>query len=263
MSATVTLSLRSLVVTVAVVTTVVAAYTVGSARADSAEPSTVLVPAATSGSEQTDGVAVRGSGVATGVPDQLRFSFGSHATDSDVSSAVARAGAAARRVLTALRDHDVTREDVQTTGLSLHPVYDYSDDGPPRITGYAASQRFSVLVRQLPRAGETLAAAVEAGGNAVRLSGVRLEIGDEQALLREARARAFADARAKAQQYAGAAGLRLGRLVSVREGVSSKPSVSRNGLAADLALGRDLRSVPVRAGQEQVSVEVSLVWAFA
>ena len=271
MPTTVTLSLRSLVVTVAVVTAVAAAYTAGSARAD-AEPTTVgtvgaggtVSTAPVAASTQENGVFVRGSGAATGVPDQLRFSFSSHATDSDVSSAVARAGAATRRVLSALRAHDVAREDVQTTGLSLHPVYDYSGDGPPQITGYAASQRFTVLVRDLARAGETLAAAVDAGGNAVRLSGVRLEVGEQQALLRQARARAFADAKAKAQQYAQAAGLRLGDVVSVKEGVSGQPLDS----GADLSFGRgrlleDLRAVPVRAGQEEITVEVSLVWSLA
>lgn len=274
MPTTVTLSLRSLVVTVAVVTAVAAAYTAGSARAD-AEPATVgtvgaggaggtVSTAPVAASTQANGVFVRGSGAATGVPDQLRFSFSSHATDSDVSSAVARAGFATRRVLSALRAHDVAREDVQTTGLSLHPVYDYSGDGPAQITGYAASQRFTVLVRDLARAGETLAAAVDAGGNAVRLSGVRLEVGEQQALLRQARARAFADAKAKAQQYAQAAGLRLGDVVSVKEGVSGQPLDS----GADLSFGRgrlleDLRAVPVRAGQEEITVEVSLVWSLA
>ena len=262
MSTTVTVSLRSLVVTVAVVTSLAAAYTVGSARADSAEKQPVSTVAAVPGAEQDTGVFVRGSGAATGVPDQLRFSFSAQATEPDVSAALAQAGAAARRVLSALRAHGITRRDVETTGLSLQPVYDYSDDGPPLITGYRASQRFSVLVRELPRAGEALAAAVEAGGNAVRLSGVRLEIGDQQALLRQARAQAFAEAKAKAQQYAEAAGRRLGQLVSVREGVSSQPPDTRESLA----LGRvsaDLRALPVQAGEEEVRVDVSLVWAFA
>ncbi|MDQ4085585.1 MAG: SIMPL domain-containing protein [Actinomycetota bacterium] len=262
MSTTVTISLRSLVATATIVTMAAAAYTVGSARADSARPQPVATVVPTAGPEQ-DGIFVRGSGAATGVPDRLRFSFGSHATASDVSAALARAGAATRRVLSALRAHDVARRDVQTTGLSLHPVFDHGGDGPPQITGYAASQRFSVLVRELPRAGEALAAAVEAGGNAVRLSGVRLEVDDPQALLRQARARAFAEARAKARQYAHAAGRRLGELVSVHEGVSARPPAQR-GLGVGLeALARDLQAVPVRPGQEEVTVDVSLVWALA
>jgi uncharacterized protein len=262
MSTTVTVSLRSLVVTVAVMTSLAAAYTVGSARAGSTDQRPVGAVAPVAGAEQDDGIVVRGSGAATGVPDRLRFSFSSQATDADVSAAVAQAGAAARRVLSALQAHGVARRDVQTTGLSLQPVYDYGGDGPPLITGYRASQRFSVLVRELPRAGAALAAAVEAGGNAVRLSGVRLEIGDQQALLRRARARAFAEAKAKAQQYAAAAGRRLGRLVSVREGVSGRPPDTRDSLLLGRAIG-DLQSLPVRAGEEEITVDVSLVWAFA
>lgn len=264
MTSTVTVSLRSLVVTTTVIVALVGAYTVGSARADAggaqgAQP--VGAVAETTGATGDDAVFVRGTGEATGVPDQLRFTVTARATADDVSAAVAEANATSRKVLAALRGHQVARRDVQTTGLSIHPVYDYSDEGPPRITGYAASERFSVLVRDLAKAGEALSAAVDAGGNAVRLNGVRLQIGDQEALLREARAQAFAEAKAKAEQYARAAGRELGELTSVREGVSAPRSELR-AFGRQRALA-DLAQVPIRAGSEELEVSVSLVWAFA
>src|SRR5262245_12205998 len=263
MSTTVTVSLRSLVVTAAVVTAVVASYTVGSARADA--PATPSAPGLTVSAAPAaqDSIIVSGTGSAVGVPDQLQFSFTAHATASDVSGALAQASSATRRVLSALAELGVPRKDVQTAGLALRPVYDYSSDGPPVITGYAASQNHSVLVRELPQAGEALSAVVRAGGNAVRLGSVRLQIGDPDALLREARTAAFAEAKSKAQQYAAASGRRLGEVVSVREGTARGQSTPDPGLSEDLALRGKLRAVPVRRGSEEVTVRVSLVWAFA
>jgi uncharacterized protein len=270
MSTTFTVSLRSIVLTAALATTVAAAYSVGAARADSAgsagapsEPvSTVSTVALTAAPDSQDGIVVRGSGTASGVPDRLRFTLSTHATASDVSAALGQAAATTRKVLAALGEHAVPRRDVQTTGLSLHPVFDHSGEGPPQITGYAASQELSVLVRELPRAGDALSAVVEAGGNAVRLGGVRLQIAHPHVLLHQARARAFAEAKAKARQYAAAAGRELGTLTSVREGVSGRGSADES-LALGLAAVRDLRAVPISRGSEQVTVSVSLVWAFA
>ena len=265
MSTTVTVSLRSLVVTASVVTAVVTSYTVGSARAD--EPATPATPAAprltvSAAPAAQDSIIVSGTGSAVGVPDQLQFSFSAHVTASDVSGALAQAGSATRRVLSALAELGVPRKDVQTTGLALRPVYDYSSDGPPVITGYAASQDHTVLVRELPQAGEALSAVVRAGGNAVRLGSVRLQIGDPDALLREARTAAFAEAKAKAQQYAAASGRALGEVVSVREGTARAPS-TRDAVLLQADALRELKAVPVRRGSEEVTVRVSLVWAFA
>lgn len=262
MPTTVTVSLRSLVVTATVVTAVSASYTVGSARAD--EPAAPSAPSLTvsAAPDAQDSIIVSGTGSAVGVPDQLQFSFGAHATASDVSGALAQASSATRRVLSALAKLGVPRKDVQTTGLALRPVYDYGNDGPPVITGYAASQNHTVLVRELPQAGEALSAVVRAGGNAVRLGSVRLQIGDPDALLREARTAAFAEARAKARQYAAASGRGLGEVVSVREGTASAPS-TRDAVLSQADALRELKAVPVRRGSEEVTVRVSLVWAFA
>jgi len=260
MPTTITVSLRGLAATATVVAALVASYSVGSANADAPEPE----PASTADAapDGSSGIFVQGTGSVTGVPDQLRFSLSSHATASDVSGALAQASAATRRVLAALADQGLPREDVQTTGMSLRPVLDYGGGGPPLITGYAASQALSVLVRDLPKAGEALAAAVEAGGNAVRLGGVNLQIAHPHALLHRARERAFAEARAKAEQYARASGRGLGPVMSVREGTARRP-LAFASTALRLESARDLATVPVRRGSEQVTVSVSLVWAFA
>lgn len=129
------------------------------------------------------------------------------------------------------------------------------------ITGYAVSQRMSVLVRSLPDSGDAISAAAAAGGNAIRLHGVKLRVGDEPGLLRKAREAAMTDARAKAEQYAAASGQSLGEVLSVREsGGGGGHKVGYQRTASDLAMA-GYQSVPIRAGSADLDVSVSVVWA--
>jgi uncharacterized protein YggE len=201
-----------------------------------------------------------GTGTATGVPDQLSFKVGVHAVAPDVSTALNSASSTTSKVLAAVQEEGVDKDDLQTTGLTINAMYDYSDDGPPVITGYSVSQNLSVLVRSLPDAGTTIAAAAEAGGNAIRLSGVRLEVGDEDGLMAAARAAAIEQAQEKALQYAEASDRTLGDVLLVREG--------GGGTHARLALGREtyatadaMRAIPIRAGKADLEVQVSVVWS--
>ena len=122
-----------------------------------------------------------------------------------------------RRVLAELGVHGVERADVQTTGLSMHPEYEYHAYAPPTLVGYRVTQRASVKVDELAKGGPAIAAAIEVGGNGVRVSGIRLGVGDPDALLKKARDAAVESATAKAEQYAAATGQALGDVVSIRE----------------------------------------------
>jgi uncharacterized protein YggE len=265
MNSSVTVSIRSLVTVLAVATALVLAYVVGAlqhgapAAATPAATSTEVAETAEEADAASPTIAMSGTGTATGVPDQLGFSVGVHTVAADVSTALDSASRTTARVMSALQEEGVARGDLKTTGLHINANYDYGDDGPPVITGYSVSQNLSVLVRSLPDAGETLAAAAEAGGNAVRLSGVRLEIGDQDALLAEARDQAIADAEAKARQYAEAGGRSLGEVLLVRETGAPMPVPLQ--LDDYAAAQRDVRAVPIRAGKADLQAEVSVVWS--
>jgi uncharacterized protein YggE len=257
MRSTVTVSIRSLVFTAGVAIAIVAAYAVGSAQSGGSP----AFAAEGSASSDAPSIVMTGSGEATGVPDQLVFSLTVQTSASDVSAALRSANTATRNVLRAVSGQGVARKDVQTTGLSISPVYDYSGNGPPVITGYSVSESLSVLVRSLPDAGSVIGTAVKAGGNAVRLHDLRLQIGDEDALLRQAREDAFAQAKAKAEQYAAASGRQLGEVISVRE-VHSSRNLDRLALPAVFD-AQAMSHVPIRAGSANLKVTVSVVWSFA
>jgi uncharacterized protein YggE len=254
MSSTVTVNVRSLVLAVGVAMALVVASLLGSGQAG-----VPLAAAAPPSPADEPSIVMTGTGEATGVPDQLRFSVAVHTTADDVATALASANRSTRDVLSALNRQHIARRDVQTTGMSIDADYDYSDEGPAVITGYSVSQRLSVLVRSLPDAGATIAAVTEAGGNTIRLHDIRLEVGDEDALVRQARDAAIAEAQAKAEQYAAATGRSLGEVVLVRE-ESTGGRYPTPYPQAEAAYAMDVGRVPLRAGSAELEVSVSVVW---
>jgi len=259
-----TVSVRTLALAAGAVVALVVAYLLGGGGAQATPVVNVsssqdgeVIPAGVNGT-----VTMTGTGEVTGVPDQMTFNLAVTRTADDVASAMDAASRVQGRVLRALEAAGVERRDLQTTGLSIDPVYRYYTYSSPVLTGYKVRQAASVLVRDLSKGGEAVNAAVEAGGNAVRVSGIGLTIGDRDALLERARDAAVEEATTKARQYAGASGQALGRVLTLKEGHrAAKPRVTYElqRTAADSAAA--LSALPVRAGREEVKVSVSVVWA--
>lgn len=215
---------------------------------------------------QAAGGAIRMTGVgkATVVPDQLTFSLSVTDKQSDLDTALSRSSATMKRVIAVLGQHGVRASDVQTTGLQMYPTYDYHSYGPPTLTGYRVTQRASVTVRDLTQGGKAISAAITAGGNDVRATNIRLGVSDPEAAMAKARKAAVAEATAKAQEYADATGQTLGRVVSIREGRSNRPVRHTFELQRGYAAALDsAAALPIKAGKDDLSVKVSVVWVFS
>ena len=196
-----------------------------------------------------------GAGAASAVPDVVRTTIAAQTSAPTVDAALAGANAATRQVLDALEGRGVRKKDVRTVGVQAYPAFD--QDGRS-VTGYTASQDLDVTVRDLDGAGATIAAAVAAGGDAARLSGVSFALSDESALRTEARRAAFADARATAEEHAALAGGRLGEVVSVREDSSGPPSARAQSAGSSASADS---AVPLAPGTSEVAVTVQVRWA--
>ena len=260
MNGNVTLSVRSLLLAALVALALVVAYLLGGDGGGT--PAQAAGPGEPGDAAQIRQLTMTGTGEATAVPDQMSFSVAVTQTRPDLGAAMDAASASMGSVLAALAAHDVARSDVQTTGLSMTPVYDYHPYDPPTITGYRVTQRASVLVRDLRSGGRAVAAVVAAGGDAARVSGLRLLVGDPDAATARARDAAVAEATAKAKQYAEAAGQSLGDVLLVRE-VHARPlpTPAYPQAAGRVAEDAALAALPVRAGKEQTSVTVQIEWA--
>ena len=211
--------------------------------------------AATAGpGTDAQGVTVTGTGRAAGAPDVLRFTVGVQVAAASVDAALGSANAAQARVLAVLRERGVAERDLQTDDVRLEPRYDAKGQA---VTGYVVHQDVRVAVRDLATGGATISAAVAAGGDAARLSGVQFVLDDETALRVQARDEAFAAARAKAEQYARLTGRELGAVVSVVEDVrpAGLPYASESFDTAASA------AVPLSPGSAEVGVDVQVRWS--
>lgn len=190
-----------------------------------------------------------GVGSVTTVPDRAHFSFGVQAQSRTASQALEAADAQLRRVVAALREAGVAQADIQTEQISLSPRT--SEDGEA-IVGYNAVSSVSVRVRNLDRAGPVVDAAVGAGANQVY--GPSLTRSDQSALYRNALKSAYADARAKAEALADAAGVTLGAMTTTVEGGGSVPMPLAAGRAEDA-------KAAIEPGTQEIQASVSVTFA--
>jgi uncharacterized protein len=198
-------------------------------------------------------ITVTGTGTATGTPNQLVVTMGVQVSAGSVSTALDTANQTVSQVTGALTGQGVAAADIQTAGLSIYPNYRY--DSPVPVS-YQVSESLTATLDQISAAGQQIEAAVHAGGNAITVDGVSLNLTDDGPLYATARANAMRDAHAKAGQFARAAGEQLGQVLSITSATTASPPVfAPNAASAGSA------AVPISAGSQQVSVSVTVVYA--
>jgi uncharacterized protein YggE len=174
----------------------------------------------------------------------------------NAGDAYAAAGQASTAVTGALRSRGVESRGIRTSGLNVRADLVWQEGRGQQVTGYVASSMLSVQLRDLAAGSGVIAAAVEAGGNNVRLDGVQLGFADTTAVMALAREAAWSDARAAAAQFAGLAGADLGAVVSVRQHPLPSAPVPVGGMQRAFAAD----SVAVEAGDLSVSASVTVEW---
>jgi hypothetical protein len=200
-----------------------------------------------------EGVLVSATGEVLGVPDTLRADFAVATTAATVDEALNQANAAMTRMQDALASGGVAKADLQTSDVGI-----YSTHGKQgAITGYAVNEGLTARIRTISEAGSLIAAGVAAGGDAARLLGVSFEIEKDDALVAEARRKAFADAQAKAELYADESGQTLGQVVSVTETLPDYGPVDLQRAESSLA-----SAVPIEPGRQPSVVTVTVEWSF-
>jgi uncharacterized protein YggE len=162
-------------------------------------------------------------------------------------------------VVDALRAGGVEPKDLRTSLVSLDAVRDYSSEKGPRVTGYQLSNAVEATVRTIDAAGDLIDAALGAG--ATSLDGLSFRLADPREALAEARRLAVADAHARAETLAGEAGVQLGRVVAISEGGYAAPGPPLPMAELQMKSVADV-ATPVEAGAEELSVTVTVTYAF-
>jgi uncharacterized protein YggE len=212
--------------------------------------------AQTPGEPQPSKLFLSAVGEVSAAPDMASVTAGVLAEAATASAAMADQRQAMAAVMDALTAAGVPAIDIQTTSLELSPIYapvdyDRGQTQPPRITGYRAANRVTVIARDLTKVGPTLDALVTAGANDI--SNIGFDIEESEELLDQARRDAVAKLRARAELYAGAAGIRVGRILEMSEQQNYYP-VARMEMARPLAADA---STPVSGGELTLSITVN------
>lgn len=214
------------------------------------------------------------------VPDVAMFSAGVVTTAVTASDALAENSRLMERVVAALKRNGVAERDIRTSAISLQPRYNNPERDarelarlngqpyvppaePAKIIGYEARNTVQVRARQLSRMGKVIDTLVSAGANQV--NGPTFSLDEPGAAQDEARKEAIAKGRETAELYAKAAGMRVARIISIRETGRAAPlrdaimvSGYRAGVAAPAA-----PPTPVSPGELSLGVNVLMQFELA
>jgi uncharacterized protein len=195
-------------------------------------------------------ITMSGHGEVRAAPDMVTLSAGVTSEAPSAAAALAANSSRMQAVFAALKKLGIADKEMQTSNFSVSPQM---SGQPVRLTGYQVNNQVRAQLNDVGKLGAALDALVTAGAN--QMNGIDFAIKNPAPLLAEARASAVADAKAKAEIFAKAAGVSLGPILSISES---------GGYVQPLA-GRPMmmmaaKAAPVAAGEESVTAEISIIW---
>ena len=217
----------------------------------------LLATPALADSDIPPAISVTGEATISTPPDLAHIDAGVASDAKTARDASEANNAAMAKVLQALKGANIDDKDIQTSRLSLQPQYAStasSRPGPTSIIGYRASNHVTVKLRDVAKVAGVIDTLVAAGAN--EIGGINFTVSQASKLLDEAREKAVADARRKADIYAKAAGVTLGAPLIISEGGAPVIPLFRARMAPMAAA-----STPIAQGEETLSVSVNVTWA--
>ena len=188
-------------------------------------------------------------------PDLVEVSGGVVTAAPTAAAAMAENASRMSAVVAAIRKAGVADRDVQTASLNLQPQYKYANNEAPQLIGYQASNTVNIRLRKPDEVGRILDTLVSVGAN--RIDGPNFRVENADAALDDARTKAVAKGRARADLYARAAGLRVKRIVAITEQGTPDPR-PRPMMMASAKMEAD--STPVSPGEVQLTVSLAMVF---
>jgi uncharacterized protein YggE len=192
-------------------------------------------------------------------PDQAIIQLGVRAEAGTAREAQSEINRTIEKILKSLEALGINANQIQTSELSLQPVYADARNrtyaGEPRTVGYSASYTLSVKTEELSEISSVIDQALEAGANQLR--GVRFGLKDEEKARRDALREAVADARKRAEVMAKASGTQLlGILTIIENGAMVRPPMMARGTVMAAEVGG--APTPVMPGQVTIGAQVTV-----
>ena len=215
-------------------------------------------PAGATDPTPTRYVTLSADGTVKVTPDAVLVNATVSLVEASNSEALSQANASSTAVRQALKNSGVATKDIATQSISVYPEYDYSNN-VSKLTGYRATQSFTITVRDTSKAGAVVDAIVLAGGNNLQLNSVSPFISNGEVGTEEARAAAVKAATVKAKSYAKLLGVNLGKVNYLVENSGSSPTPYP--IYAANASKDASTPTQVDLGQQSVTVNVTIQWS--
>lgn len=204
-------------------------------------------------------ITVSGQGKAGTPPDMATVRSGVITQALTAKEALAANNAAMAQIMKVLKSRNIEAKDIQTSGFNVYPQYKRQQRGGGRaneISGYNVSNNVSVKVRNLSRLGEILDALVQSGSN--QISGVSFGLSNPREIMNKARRNAVDDAKGRAELYAQATDVRVGKVISISEQSIQppRPMFQARMAMADMAS----ESVPIATGEQEVTATINVMY---
>ncbi len=211
---------------------------------------------------QQEGIWVSGQGEVMVTPDIAAVSLGISAQANTVADAQSQAAKAMDAVIKALTGNGVAQKDIQTQQFSIQQLTRWDNEkNIPVVIGYQVNNTVVAKIRTIDKAGSIIDAVAVAGGDLTRVNGISFSIDDPTAYQKDARNKAMADAKAKAEQMAGLGGVSLGKPTYITESVSypyPTPIFTTGGVKEGAP---SVPTTPISAGELKVTVNVQVVYS--
>lgn len=210
---------------------------------------------------QQEGIWVSGSGKVSAVPDIAMLRLGIEAQEASFAKAQSQAAEAMDAVMSALTDNGVAEKDIQTQYFNIYRVTRWDEaKGQEVVIGYRVTNMVTAKIREMDKIGAIIDAVAAAGGDLTRIDNISFSIEDPSAYHEEARQKAMADARAKAEQLAELAGVTLGKPIYISESAYIPSPIYRGDVFEKVA-GAPMVETPISPGEMEISLNVQVTYA--
>lgn len=199
---------------------------------------------------------ISATGEVTRVPDIAIISAGVVTRSTTAGGAIQDNAARMERVIAALKRAGIADRDIQTSSINLNPEYRYEENQQPQLVGYSASNQLTIRFRDIRNSGRVLDVLVAEGAN--QINGPTMTIEHPEEALDEARAKAVAAGRARAELYARALGKRVARVILVSESGGYYPPPPMP--MAERAMVAGTPVTKIEPGEQKLQVTLSMVF---
>lgn len=209
--------------------------------------------------QESRSVHVTGSGSVVGTPDMAILNLGVSVERETVAEAREIAATSMTAVIDSLQANGIAEKDIQTERFSIYPQYDWTENERV-LRGYRVDNTVSAKARDLTQLSAIIDDAAVAGGDVVVVNSIQFTIEDTTPLQAQARGLAVKDAEAKAETLATAAGVTLGKPITITEtSYAASPPIA---YAEEAAFADDsaFSSTPIAAGELTVTVNINIVY---